>query len=97
MNILKNAYEHTTIDGVISIKASINPIYTEISIKDNGIGIERDKIKHIFERFYKGNSSKESVGIGLNLAKTIIEKENGIITVSSEKNKYTCFKIRFYK
>lgn len=97
INILKNSYEHTNKNGIIEIIAFDNPIYTEIDIKDNGEGIDKDKINHIFERFYKGNNSKESIGIGLNMAKTIIEKENGIIEVESEKNKYTCFKIKFYK
>lgn len=97
INILKNSHEHTSIKGIIEITACDNPIYTEINIKDNGEGIEEDKINHIFERFYRGSSSKESIGIGLNMAKTIIEKENGIIEVKSKKNKYTCFKIKFYK
>ena len=97
INILKNAYEHTKINGEIKIDVLDNPIYTEINITDNGEGISKDDINHIFERFYKGDNNKESIGIGLNMAKTIIEKENGIIEVTSEKNKYTTFKIKFYK
>lgn len=97
INILKNAYEHTKINGEIKIDVLDNPIYTEINITDNGEGISKDDINHIFERFYKDENNKESIGIGLNMAKTIIEKENGIIEVTSEKNKYTTFKIKFYK
>ena len=97
INILKNAYEHTKINGEMKIDVLDNPIYTEINITDNGEGISKDDINHIFERFYKGENNKESIGIGLNMAKTIIEKENGIIEVTSEKNKYTTFKIKFYK
>lgn len=97
INILKNAYEHTKINGEIKIDVLDNPIYTGINITDNGEGISKDDINHIFERFYKGENNKESIGIGLNMAKTIIEKENGIIEVTSEKNKYTTFKIKFYK
>ena len=97
INILKNSHEHTKQNGIIEISVFDNPIYTEINIKDNGEGIDYDKINHIFERFYKGNDTKESIGIGLNMAKTIIEKENGTIEVESKKNKYTCFKIKFYK
>lgn len=97
INILKNAYEHTKINGEIKIDVLDNPIYIEINITDNGEGISKDDINHIFERFYKGENNKESIGIGLNMAKTIIEKENGIIEVTSEKNKYTTFKIKFYK
>lgn len=97
INILKNAYEHTKINGEIKIDVLDNPIYTEINITDNGEVISKDDINHIFERFYKGENNKESIGIGLNMAKTIIEKENDIIEVTSEKNKYTTFKIKFYK
>jgi len=97
INILKNAHEHTNKNGIIEIKAIENPIYTEITIKDNGEGIDESDISHIFERFYKANNNKESIGIGLNMAKTIIEKENGQIEVESKKNKYTDFKIKFYK
>ena len=97
INILKNAHEHTNKNGIIEIKAIENPIYTEITVKDNGEGIDESDISHIFERFYKANNNKESIGIGLNMAKTIIEKENGQIEVESKKNKYTDFKIKFYK
>ena len=73
-------------------------MYSEIVIKDNGIGIDKQDLKHIFERFYKGkNSNKDSVGIGLSLAKTIIEKDNGYITVESEIGEGTKFSIRYLK
>ena len=53
---------------------------------------------HIFERFYKGtNSSSESVGIGLALAKSIIESNNGYVSVESEVNKGTIFTIKYFK
>lgn len=97
VNILKNAHEHTPKNGEIRIDVLDNPIYTEIDITDNGEGISKDDINHIFERFYKGTSNKDSIGIGLNMAKTIIEKENGTIEVVSEVKKYTIFKIKFYK
>ena len=97
-NILKNCVEHSKENSKIYIKYDENNVYSEIVIKDNGIGIDKDDIKHIFERFYKGkNSSKDSVGIGLALAKTIIEKDNGYITVNSEVGKGTTFDIRYLK
>ncbi len=97
-NILKNSVEHSKENSKIYIKYDENNMYSEIVIKDNGIGIDKDDIKHIFERFYKGkNSSKDSVGIGLALAKTIIEKNNGYITVDSEVGKGTTFCIRYLK
>ena len=61
-------------------------------------GIDNEDLKHIFERFYKGkNASKDSVGIGLALAKTIVEKDNGYIIVESELGKGTTFCIRYLK
>ena len=67
-------------------------------ISDTGEGISKQEIKHIFERFYKGkNSSKDSVGIGLNMSKKIIDMQNGDIFVSSKQNKGTTFEIKFYK
>lgn len=74
-NILKNCVEHNKDGGNIFIKYEENNLYTRISIKDEGEGIAKEDIKHVFERFYKGkNSSENSVGIGLALAKSIIEK-----------------------
>ena len=97
-NILKNSVEHSNNGTKIYIKLESNNIYSQITIKDNGVGIDKKDLKHIFDRFYKGkNSSKDSVGIGLSLAKTIIEKDNGYITVDSELNKGTVFKIRYMK
>lgn len=97
-NILKNSVEHSKENSKIYIKYDENNMYSEIVIKDNGIGIDKHDIKHIFERFYKGkNSSKDSVGIGLALAKTIIEKDDGYITVDSEQGKGTTFCIRYLK
>lgn len=97
-NILKNSVEHSKTNDKINIYFSENNMYSEIIIKDEGIGIDKQDLKHIFERFYKGkNSSKDSVGIGLALAKTIVEKDNGYITVESEINKGTSFYIRYLK
>lgn len=95
MNILKNAYEHVNYGGVITIEGECNPIYNSISIKDNGLGISKKEIKNIFKRFYTTDSSKNSFGIGLNMAKLIIEKENGKIEVTSKEGEYTEFKIIF--
>lgn len=97
INILKNAVEHTNKLGNISIACSDNPLYTKISISDDGCGISKDDLPHIFERFYKGKSNKESIGIGLNMSKKIIESENGNIIVKSKENKGTTFIIKLFK
>lgn len=97
-NILKNCIEHSHINSKIYIDFAQNALYTKIQIKDNGKGIYKQDLPHIFERFYKGkNSSNESVGIGLALSKAIINKNNGDITVNSKLNEGTTFIIKYSK
>lgn len=99
VNIIKNCVEHTFSSGSLDISYEENSLYTEIVIKDSGEGIDKKDLPHIFKRFYKGKSSskEDSVGIGLAMAKSIIEGQNGDIYVKSEKNKGTQFNIIFYK
>lgn len=97
-NIIKNAIEHSKQGSTIYINVENNLVFTRLRIKDDGEGINKKDIKHIFERFYKGEGSAESsIGIGLSLAKTIIEKENGTIKVQSEKGRGTEFIIEYFK
>lgn len=95
-NIVKNCIEHTPENKNIYIEYSQNNFYTKIIVRDEGCGIDSEDLKHIFERFYKGkNSSNNSVGIGLALAKSIIEKDNGYIICSSKTGKGTIFEIKY--
>ena len=97
-NIVKNCIEHTVENKNIYINWEENNFYTKIAIKDEGVGIDKKDVKHIFERFYKGkNSSENSVGIGLALAKSIIEKDNGYIICASELGRGTTFEIKYMK
>lgn len=97
-NVLKNAIEHSKEFSTVKIKLENNKLYAKVSIIDNGVGIDKEDLKHIFERFYKGkNSSKDSVGIGLALAKSIIEASNGLIDVKSKKDEGTIFEIKYFK
>ena len=97
-NILKNAIEHSKENSKIIITTINTSVFTKIIIQDEGEGIDSKDIKHIFERFYKSeHSSKESTGIGLALAKTIIEKENGYIKVESKSRCGTTFEIKYVK
>lgn len=96
-NILKNCIEHSKKNSKIDVYINSNKIYKSIVIKDNGEGIDKHDLPHIFERFYKGkNLSKDSVGIGLALSKTIIEKDKGSIIVDSQKDATTIFTIKYY-
>lgn len=94
-NILKNGIEYSKDNGDIYVNYKDNGMYVSIDIIDNGNGISNEDMRHIFERFYKKNNNSNNFGIGLSLAKEIIEKDNGTIRVSS--NNGTKFSIRYYK
>ena len=97
-NILKNCVEHSNNNTKIQVNYEENQVYSKIEIRDYGVGIYKEDLPHIFERFYKGkNSSSESVGIGLALSKTIIESNNGYIGVESEVGIGTKFTIKYFK
>nr|WP_306469022.1 HAMP domain-containing sensor histidine kinase [Clostridium sp. DSM 1985] len=98
-NIVKNAIEHTENNGKIEINLYETPITITISIKDNGEGIEKEELKKIFNRFYKGETSinPTSIGIGLCLSKSIIKAHDGDITVESYLGKGSIFYITFLK
>lgn len=97
-NILKNAIEHSQPKSNIYIIVENTSIFLKIKIKDEGQGIDQKDLKHIFERFYKAkNCNEDSIGIGLSLAKTIIEQNNGYIKATSEVGKGTLFEIKYIK
>jgi nitrogen fixation/metabolism regulation signal transduction histidine kinase len=97
-NVVKNCIEHMESGGMLLIKTSDTNIYKEISVEDTGCGIAEEDLPHIFDRFYKGkNAGKDSVGIGLALAKTIITGQRGDIVVESTEGVGTRFCLRFYK
>lgn len=96
-NIIKNAIEHTQEGGKIEVKVDKGPIITKIIIKDNGPGISEDMQKKVFKRFYKGENSTnpKSIGIGLSLAKSIIEEQGGEIKLLSKEGEGTTFILSF--
>ena len=96
-NIIKNCIEHSNENSKIVVNASQNSIYTQIEIIDSGRGISKEDLPKIFDKFYKGKgASNNSFGIGLSLAKSIIENQNGEIQVESEEGKGTKFFIKLY-
>lgn len=96
-NLLKNAIEHSKEHKKVVITVDSNNVYSMIEIQDLGDGISEKDLPHIFERFYKGeNSTSDSIGIGLALAKTIIEQDNGNISVDSDENG-TRFIVKYFK
>ena len=96
-NILKNAIDHSKDGSKVTINMENNNVYSMIEIIDRGNGISRHDIPHIFERFYKGeNATSDSIGIGLALAKNIVEEDNGNISVKSTKTG-TTFTIKYFR
>lgn len=99
INIVKNSIEHTGEGGTINIEAAENPIYRRIIIEDTGEGIREEDLPNIFKRFYRAKTSRksDSVGIGLALAKSIIEFHNGVIDVQSRVGEGSKFILTFLK
>lgn len=97
LNILKNCVEHTPKKGIISALYSQNPIYTELRIEDGGGGFQAADLPHVFERFYRGKgAAKDNVGIGLALARAVIEQQNGQISAGNTVNGHAFFRIKWY-
>lgn len=92
-NLLKNAVEHTAAGNHIKILLDETPLLIKITIEDNGDGIHPDDLKFVFKRFYRSKFSqnKQGSGIGLTLAKTIIEMHGGFISVESNSNEGSKF------
>lgn len=96
-NIVKNSLEYSLKHEDVLVNYGSNQVYDYIEIINKGKTINSKDLKHLFERFYKGeNASSNSFGIGLSLAKAIVEELGGMISVSSEKE-VTTFTIKFYK
>ncbi len=96
LNLVKNAVEAVEEKGIVEIRLSETDIYRSIAVRDNGPGIPTEDLRHIFERFFKSqNAEKESFGIGLPMAKSIVEGHGGSLEVESGSSG-SCFEIRLY-
>lgn len=96
-NIVKNAFDHTQKGNTINIQWKQFGSIIQIIIKDNGRGIHPEDLHHIFKRFYRSRFSKDTqgIGLGLSLAKTIVEAHSGTIEVHSELGIGTTFTMNF--
>lgn len=92
LNIFKNSLEHTNSRVWISLDS--NPIYKTVRISDDGPGVEEKSLDRIFDRFYRGDTSLAGYGIGLNMAKSIIEAHGG--DIRAYNNQGLTFEIKFY-
>lgn len=96
INVLKNCMEHNA-GGTVHCSYAQNPLCIEILIWDEGKGFDREDIPHLFERFYRGkNAGEGGIGIGLSLAREIIERQNGTIRARNRPDGGALFEIRFY-
>lgn len=94
-NIIENAVKYTPEGGKVGIKVDKMDIFTKIIISDTGIGIDESDINNIFKRFYRSIevTNIDGIGVGLYLAREIINKQSGFIKVDSQKNVGTTFNI----
>lgn len=96
-NLVKNALDHTEEGGVITISWEKSPAVFCLSVKDNGCGIAPEDIHHIFKQFYRSRTSKDKqgAGLGLSLAKAIVEGQDGNLSVESRPGEGSKFCITF--
>lgn len=96
-NIVKNALDHTANGDTVCIEWKSFSNAVQITVKDNGCGIHPEDLHHIFKRFYRSRFSKDKqgIGLGLPLAKAIVEAHNGTIEVDSELGRGTAFTMNF--
>ena len=96
-NLIKNALDHTHASGVIRILWETSPAALRITVTDNGDGISPEDLPHIFKRFYRSSQSqdRQGAGLGLSLAKSIIEGQDGILSVRSVPHVETAFTVLF--
>lgn len=97
INLMKNCMEHSQPGGIVHCDYSGNPLYAEIRIWDDGTGFDTEDLPHLFDRFYRGRRAVgNGIGIGLALAQSIFELQNGTITAYNRRNGGACFEIRLY-
>lgn len=98
LNIVKNAIEYSVIGNAVELRADDNDVYTLLTVHNWGPKIPDEELRHMFERFYRGGSARpDSIGIGLALAKEIVDRLGGYITVESKEEEGTFFYIKFLK
>lgn len=96
-NLIKNALDHTDEGGVVTVSWECSPAVFRMTVSDDGCGIAEEDIYHVFKRFYrsKRDDGRQGIGLGLPLAKSIVEGQDGILSVSSTPGEGTVFTITF--
>lgn len=98
-NLVKNALDHTEAGGIVRISWKCSPALFCLTVEDNGCGIAPEDIHHIFKQFYRSRASsdRQGAGLGLSLAKSIIEGQGGSLSVESTPGEGSVFRITFLK
>lgn len=94
-NLIDNAIRHTPQDGTVTVSLANEFSYAKISVSDTGVGIPKEDLPYVFERFYKADKartrSKGGTGLGLAIARNIVEAHGGNIKVESVEKEGTSF------
>ena len=97
INLLSNALKYTPKDGKVAVKLATHENFVEVFVQDSGIGIDKEDQPYIFERFYRTDKSRTrltgGIGIGLTIAKSIVEAHNGTINVESKLGEGSVFTV----
>lgn len=98
MNLMKNCMEAAPAGSTVHCSYEENLLYVQIRVWDEGQGFEKEDLPHLFERFYRGRNSKRAgMGIGLSLAKEIVEMQGGAVSAFNRPEGGACFEVRFYR
>jgi signal transduction histidine kinase len=93
-NLISNAIKFTDDSGKVTIDVTLNGDGIEVAVRDTGQGIPADELPRLFERFYRGSARKPGTGLGLSIARNLVRLHGGDITVTSEVNRGSEFRVR---
>jgi two-component system heavy metal sensor histidine kinase CusS len=94
-NLLSNALRHVTPGGSVTIEARSEPTAVIVAVKDNGGGVAPKDLPKLFDRFYRSENSRDGVGLGLSIVKSIMSLHHGTVQIASEPGKGTTVVLRF--
>ena len=94
-NLLSNALRHVAPGGSVTIEAGSEPTAVIVAVKDNGGGVAPKDLPKLFDRFYRGENSRDGVGLGLSIVKSIMSLHHGTVQIASEPGKGTTVVLRF--